>query len=476
VHAAAAGALEEAHAGRLDEAAALLAHHHEEAGEALAAARWHRRAAEWAGITNAAEGLRHWERVRSLLRTLPHTSETVQLGATACFGILGLGWRLGMPTTEIEGIFEEGRRLAEESRDGRTLAALHGIYAAVIGLAGGDPDEWVRYIREAKRLADQTQDQGLQLAASAQLATACIATGRLAEGIEVCDRACQRLPPDPRLGAELTGGVSPFLVILCFQAGMLSILGRPNEANAACERVEPLARAHGDNEVLYLLQRTRIGLDFIFANPAAALDHARCALEAAEKIGTPHARMYALVELGTAHRINAQWDEARAVLQEAVSATNSGINREAEGWCRTELAEALLGRGDLDQAEHEAQAAVRVARAQHFRCEEIWANLALAHIKLQRPDAPAPAGVEQALVRAQGLIDETGPMGWQPEVHECRAELARLRGDADSSQREIDAARRLYAEMGATAQVERLSKEMDCSRGLGLLDQPGAKS
>jgi adenylate cyclase len=68
VHAAAAGALEEAHAGRLNEAAALLAHHHEEAGDALAAARWHRRAAEWAGITNAAEGLRHWERVRSLVR------------------------------------------------------------------------------------------------------------------------------------------------------------------------------------------------------------------------------------------------------------------------------------------------------------------------------------------------------------------------------------------------------------------------
>jgi predicted ATPase len=80
VHAAAAGALEEAHAGRLDEAAALLAHHHEEAGDALAAARWHRRAAEWAGITNAAEGVRHWERVRSLVRTLPHTSET--LGAS----------------------------------------------------------------------------------------------------------------------------------------------------------------------------------------------------------------------------------------------------------------------------------------------------------------------------------------------------------------------------------------------------------
>jgi class 3 adenylate cyclase/tetratricopeptide (TPR) repeat protein len=461
VHAVAARALEEAHAGRLDETAALLAHHYEEAGDALAAARWHRRAAEWAGITNAAEGLRHWERVRSLVRKLPRTSETVQLGASGCLGALGLGWRLGISTTEAAGIFEEGRQLAEESRDGRTLAAMHGIYAAVLGLAGGDPDEWVRYIREARRLADQTQDQGLQLAASAQLATACIVVGRLAEGIEVCDTACYRLPADPTLGAEFTGGVSPFLVILCFQAATLSMLGRLNEAAAVCERVEPLARAHGDNEVLYLVQRTRIALDFIFANPAAALDHARCALEAAEKIGTPHARMYALVALGTAHRLNTQWDEALAVLQEAVSATNSGINREAEGWCRAELAEALLGRGDLDRAEHEAQAAVTVAHAQHFRCEEIYANLALAHTQLRRADPEALARVEHALVRSQELIDETGARVWQPDVHECRAQFARLRDDAQSGQRELDAARRLYAEMGASAQVERLEKEMD---------------
>src|SRR5262249_10197576 len=139
-HAAAAGALEEAHSGRLDEAAALLAQHHEEAGDALAAARWHRRAAGWAGITHAAAGLRHWERVRSLVRTLPHTSQTVQFGATACSRVLGLGWRLGTPTTEAAGIFEEGRQLAGESRDGRVVAALHGAYGCVLGLVGGDMD------------------------------------------------------------------------------------------------------------------------------------------------------------------------------------------------------------------------------------------------------------------------------------------------------------------------------------------------
>jgi class 3 adenylate cyclase/tetratricopeptide (TPR) repeat protein len=475
-HIAVAKALEQAHADRLDEVAALLAHHHEEAGEALAAARWHRRAAGWAGITNAAEGLRHWERVRSLVRALPHTSETLQLGASACWRTLDLGWRFGMRTAKAWGIFEEGRQLAEESRNVRALAALYGTYAGVIGLVGGDLDEWVRYSREATRLADQTEDQGLQLAERLWLAHACFYVGRLAEGIEVCSTACQRLPADSALGVEFTG-FSPFLGILTVQSWTLCLLGRLNEATAVCERAETLARTHGDKEILTWVQvGPRIELDVIFANAAAASDHARYAMEVGEKTGSPTARAGALLALGRAHRLNMQWDEAVAVLQELLSVAFSGISRGSEGWARSELAEALLGCGDLDRAEHEAEAAVTVAHTQHSRCFEIRTNLALAHTQLRRADAQALVRIEQALFRAQELIDETGARLYQPEVYECRAHLARLRGDAPAVTHELDAARRLYAEMGAIAQVERLGREMNGSEHPASLDQPGAKS
>ena len=102
-----------------------------------------------------------------------------------------------------------------------------------------------------------------------------------------------------------------------------------------------------------------------------------------------------------------------------------------------------------------------VAHAQHSRCEEIRANLALAHTQLRRADAQALALVEQALARAQELIDETSARLYQPEVHECRARLARLHGNASGARSELDAARRLYAEMGATAQVERLARAIE---------------
>jgi len=234
VHAAVARATAEIYAEKLNEKAALLAHHCEQAGEAWQATLWHQRAAEWSGITNAAEGVKHWVRVRHPLRPLPHTSETLQLGVTACLGNLNLGWRLGTTADEAADIFEEGRRLAAESGDLRALAALHGSYASVLGLIVGDSDGYVGYSREAVRLADQTDDLGLQLAERSFLAFGCMFAGLSVEGLGTCDGAIARLPADPALGAEFTG-YSPYLALLLSRSWMLCRLGRPDEARAACE-------------------------------------------------------------------------------------------------------------------------------------------------------------------------------------------------------------------------------------------------
>jgi hypothetical protein len=71
--------------------------------------------------------------------------------------------------------------------------------------------------------------------------------------------------------------------------------------------------------------------------------------------------------------------------------------RRFEGFVRAELAEAFLGRSELDRAEQQAHAAVTVAERQHCRYDEARANLALAHTQLRRADAAALARAEQAL-------------------------------------------------------------------------------
>ncbi len=60
VHAAVARASAGIYADKLDEKAALLAHHWEYAGDAWQAALWHKRAGEWAGVVAAPFASRAW--------------------------------------------------------------------------------------------------------------------------------------------------------------------------------------------------------------------------------------------------------------------------------------------------------------------------------------------------------------------------------------------------------------------------------
>jgi adenylate cyclase len=117
LHAAVARVLEAAHADHLDEQAALLAHHWEAAGEPEPAARWHRRAAEWVGVRDLVEAMRHWQRVRQIARDSPDSVELVSLGAVACQRVLSMGWRIGLSEAEEADVFAEGKRWAQQVAD-----------------------------------------------------------------------------------------------------------------------------------------------------------------------------------------------------------------------------------------------------------------------------------------------------------------------------------------------------------------------
>ena len=108
VHAVVAHAIAETQADRLNESAALLAHHYEEAGEVGAAARWHRRAAEWVGLNDIKVALQHWQRVRELARHGGDEPESTALTIAACSQALAHGWRLGAWATEWAELLAEG--------------------------------------------------------------------------------------------------------------------------------------------------------------------------------------------------------------------------------------------------------------------------------------------------------------------------------------------------------------------------------
>src|SRR5262249_22776880 len=128
LHGAVARALQAAYPDKLDERAALMAHHVGHAGETLDAARWHTRAAHWAGAHDREASLRHWQRVRTLLAPMTDSQEAIALALASHRQILNLFWILGVSEEEAAIVFSEGKTLASQSGDVRALAFLNSFY------------------------------------------------------------------------------------------------------------------------------------------------------------------------------------------------------------------------------------------------------------------------------------------------------------------------------------------------------------
>ena len=79
--------------------------------------------------------------------------------------------------------------------------------------------------------------------------------------------------------------------------------------------------------------------------------------------------------------------------------------------------------------------------------------------------------VQSGLEAAESLIARTEARVWLPFVHEVRAQLAHVRGDEGTCERERTEAERLWTEMGARGHIERMARDLeDLPRGR----QPGS--
>src|SRR5262249_49819106 len=128
-HAAVAELIEREGGVKLNERAALIAHHWEAAGEAGGSPGWHRRAAGGAEGSAPQNTLAHWRAVR---RLAPESADTLGLRTAACVGLLRAADYDLVDRAEFESAFEEGRRLALESGDGDARVRILLAYSALI--------------------------------------------------------------------------------------------------------------------------------------------------------------------------------------------------------------------------------------------------------------------------------------------------------------------------------------------------------
>ncbi len=453
-----ARAIAETYADKLDERAALLAHHFEAAGESLEAARWNRRAARWVGSTHLSEAFAHWRTVVKLLEGLPESADTVPLALEARAAVLSFGWVVGISADEAAKVFTESRALAARAGDPRALAILTGHYAA-IKAAHREIDEYLRLSWEAMRIAEGTGDAALRAAMWPPLVRSHLLSGRLREALTLSDQALSAMPEDRAFGTLL--GYSPYLNLLQLRANLLAYAGRWPEAAGGFERMIAGAREHGSQGLVASASSDYGWWAALFGDAPTALAQGRRGLEIAEKLGNRLTQVYAYNAVGVAELSAGRASEAVAALEQARRiAREMRTGEEAGLLTLAHLAEAHLARGDLARARELAENAVSEVCRHRVLAAECFARLVHARVLLSSEGLAGGAGAASALERALALVEETGAACYAAFVRVERARLARLSGDEAGYEHEMRLAQRLFTEMGATARAEEVARKI----------------
>jgi class 3 adenylate cyclase/tetratricopeptide (TPR) repeat protein len=457
VHLAVARALEELHAEKPDEHAALLAHHWDQSGEAEPAARWHRRAAEWIAGSNSPGAQRHWQRVRELAEQIDDSALALELGQQSRLMILEYGWRLGMSAEEANDLLREGEDWARRHDDPLALAALYNAFSIPCAFGMGDPRRAGELCREALRIAEQAGDAALACALELRLFFVADTMG-LISAMATAMEAVLRHPREdlqeasPLVGYDVPAAVAGFRGQPVLEAGELD--AAQEHFRSALE----LARSSDAVEVMGWVLWLESYLWYCRGDSARAVGAARESVEIAERTESPLAEGIALRALGRALWLGGDAGAAVVALERALALDedlHQGLAAEVLG----DIALAHCALGALEEARAAAERGLELAEQREAGRAEVYALRALASVHLARDGEVAFAEVRRLLDRAESRSAEIGLRVVLPHLVELRARAAERSGDAAAARAAFRRARELFGEMGAPLHVERLTQE-----------------
>jgi adenylate cyclase len=459
VHAAVAQALEDA-GGNLDERAAEIAQHWGEAGDSGRAARWHRRAAEWAGLSDWRQGLRHWRCVRELAPGVEDPSERTALRVEACNQLLSLGWRMGASEEEAATVFAEGRTLIEGLGDRSATALLVARYGLMRMSVAGSARDYVRYGEEAATLAQECDDAALRAAVGTFPAFGHVFWGDGREMLKWSARVLDEVGTDNLLGKAVLGW-SPRVAMLVVRARAFMCLGRLEEAWSQFREAAQVVDVSRELEILGWLVLLWADLPRLCGGGESGLERARRSLDIAQQSDNPSNRVAACAALAEAHLAEGQPASARDATREGVAiARGHGVVKQAIPSMLGLQAEAALALGERTEAVAAAREGIELARAGGLNYFEAQAQLALAAALLPTNGVVPRAEIESALARAAQLVESIAARALSPRILELRGRLAATLGDAPAASRTLREAMELYRTNGATGHAERLAQEL----------------
>lgn len=221
-----------------------------------------------------------------------------------------------------------------------------------------------------------------------------------------------------------------------------------------------LARANGAVEVAGWLLWEESLVWSERGEAARATGAARESLEIAERIESPSSQAMALHCLGRAVALEGDTRTAVATLESALSFA-ARVNPAWEPEILSDLALAQCALGARTQAQAMAERALELACNRGLLGVEVRALHALARVHLDGGAAASLSEARRFLDRAESRVEEIGLRLILPRLHELRADLARRQRDTGAARAALREAQRLYQEMGAPLQVERLGQELN---------------
>jgi tetratricopeptide (TPR) repeat protein len=157
------------------------------------------------------------------------------------------------------------------------------------------------------------------------------------------------------------------------------------------------------------------------------------------------------------------YDEALTLLDDASAlATPESVGPNQRLMLRARLAEAHLHLGNRERALAIASEAAEAARDKR-RLGAADAFLALARV-LRASNSDRVDEIEAALDSAFAVVRHCSARVYEPAIGEERARLAALRDHHEEAARGLAEALRVYAEIGASGHVRRLTAEIDGGR------------
>ena len=396
------------------EQAALIAHHWEQAGQRLAAARQAARAARCLRTGDNQEVLRRWQKVMTLLEAETGTDEACGLRALAAGRIVYLGWRGGVDSRQLAGLIDEVNSQAGGA-DPRLPQLLKLAHARLRQGAGGSADDYVAALRGALAMPDPPGDAGRRATLHIALCQAYGWAGLLREALAANDVALAEIDRISVFDRDFIGfGVEQWALAL--RARALSRMGRLDEAQEVVVRMQAKAPEEPDA----VMQRIFLATEFELAAARGEGDLAWKAARAMPGGGSPEhsylrvtgAYFYALgAAAGHRHEI------ARSALTRALATVRQqqvAVDFEAE--ILVLLAETYAAMARWPEAVGAASETVAVARQRSNRVAECRGALVMARAGAMGADlGPALRDGDRDWLEVAGtLLDITGAEYWRP--------------------------------------------------------------